>query len=351
MRRSFIDLKIISILIGFLLTGCGQQEIVYQQEFYVFGTLVNISIWGVPETKAQQAMKTVANDFQTMHHNWHAWQPGPLVDLNRAFAAGETTTVAEETKLLPLIEQTKRFYKQSDELFNPAIGYLIALWGFHGDELPTGVIPSPQAIAELVALKPTMEDIEIQGNRVSSRNRAVQLDFGGFAKGYAVDLAIERLQQLGIANAIVNAGGNLKAIGKKGDQPWHIGIRHSSGTGVLASITIDGEESVITSGNYERYHEYQGVRYSHIIDPRTGMSVRGLNSVTIIDRSGALADTASTALSVAGLADWHRIARQLGIKYAMLVDEEGTVYMNPAMADRVHFLAKPLPKMVISAPL
>lgn len=339
--------KIINLLLmGLLMTSCGQQEVVYQQDFYVFGTLVNISIWGVSQNTAQQAMKTVADDFQTMHHQWHAWQPGPLVDLNRAFAAGETVTVAAETRLIPMIEQTQRFYKQTEGLFNPAIGYLIALWGFHGDDLPTGVIPSPAAIAELLALKPTMDDIEIHGNQVSSRNRAVQLDFGGFAKGYAVDLAIERLRQLGVTNAIVNAGGNLKAIGHKGDQPWRIGIRHPSGSGVLASITIAGEESVITSGNYERYHEYQGVRYSHIIDPRNGQSAQGIASVTVINPSGALADTASTALAIAGVSDWQRIAHQLGIKYVMLVDDQGAVYMNPAMADRVQFLVTP-PKTVI----
>jgi len=340
---------IIILLIGLLVTGCSQQ--LYQQQFYVFGTLVGISIWGVSEKQASEAIDTIENDFQIMHHNFHAWKPGALTDLNQAIATGQVWTVTEST-LLPVLEQATHFYRRSDGLFNPAVGQLINLWGFHDDDLSNiRQYPPLEKITELVALAPSMDDIEIQGNQVFSHNRAVQLDFGAFAKGYAADLAIAKLHQLGIHNAIVNAGGNLKATGKKGDNPWLIGIRHPNGKDVLAAVAIRGEESIITSGNYERFREYKGKRYSHIIDPRTGMPVQGFTSVTIIDQNGALADAASTALTVAGLENWHRIAQQLGIKYVMLVDEAGTVYVNPAMAERVQFQPEKKPKIIITESL
>lgn len=337
------------LITGLWIVGCSNQ--LYKREFYVFGTLVGISIWGVPEQQASQAVNAVISNFQTMHNNWHAWNPSPLTNLNQTIAAGQTG-INTDPSLLPLLKQAKNFYRQSEGLFNPAIGQLINLWGFHNDEFPDGPPPLPEKIAELVALKPNMDDISIDANnRISSTNPAVQLDFGAFAKGYAVDLAIEQFRQFGIENAIVNAGGNLKAIGKKGDKPWWIGIRHPSGKGVLAAVAVNHEESIITSGNYERFREYKGVRYSHIIDPRTGMPARGLTSVTVIDSSGALADAASTALMVAGLSDWHRIAKQMGIKYVMLVDEAGTVHVNPAMAKRVQFPAKKQPKIIVTEPL
>jgi len=341
---------IIILLIGFIfIAGC--QKKLYQQEFYVFGTLVGISIWGVPEKKASEAVDGIANDFQRIHRNFHAWNPGALTDLNQAIAAGQVWKVTEPA-LLPVLKQATHFYHQSDGLFNPAIGQLIKLWGFHDEGLSSAhQYPPPEKIAELIALAPSMDDIEIQGDQVSSRNRAVQLDFGAFAKGYAADLAIAKLHQLGIHNAIVNAGGNLKATGKKGENPWLIGIRHPSGEGVLAAVAVRGEESVVTSGNYERFREYKGKRYSHIIDPRNGMPVEGFSSVTVIDPNGALADAASTALTVAGLSDWHRIARQMGIKYVMLVDAAGTVYVNPTMAERVQFQQGKKPKIVVSEPL
>ncbi|MDM8557658.1 FAD:protein FMN transferase [Candidatus Parabeggiatoa sp. HSG14] len=346
--HSFLILTLSFSLLG-LFTGCGSKF--HHQKFYVFGTLVEVSLWGVSEQKASEAINVITQDFQTMHRHWHAWQPSPLTELNQAIAAGEAHTI-QEPSLLLLLKKAKRFYNQSDGLFNPTIGQLIGLWGFHNEDLTSHrSLPSSEKIAELVTLSPGMDDIEIEDNRISSRNPAVQFDFGAFAKGYAVDLAVKKLRELGIQNAIVNAGGNLKAMGKKGDKPWLIGIRHPSGKGVLAAVALNEEESVITSGNYERFFEYEGVRYSHIIDPRKGKPVRGLTSVTVINRSGALADAASTALTVAGLQDWHRIARQMNIKYVMLVDEKGTIYMNPTMEMRVQLPAHEKSKVVISEPL
>lgn len=195
-----------------------------------------------------------------------------------------------------------------------------------------------------------MEDILLEGDILTSTNPAVQLDFGAFAKGYAIDLAIRRLRGFGIENAIVNAGGDLRAIGSKAGQPWRVGVRHPQGGGVLASIEVRGDESVFTSGNYERYREHEGVRYQHILDPRTGMPVEGVTSVTVIHDNGAEADAAATALVVAGPDDWHRVARRLGIKYVMLVDDGGTVYVNPAMRDRLRFQSTPR-HLVVSDPL
>lgn len=339
------------LLSGFGLVGCSQPNSLYEEEFYVFGTLVKVSIWGVPTEPARQAVNTIAQDFQSMHYRWHAWEPGPLVDLNKAIAAGQVWTV-EDDSLLALIQQSQLLAQQSEELFNPAVGQLIKLWGFHRSEFPHhDSLPPSTAIAALVALAPSMADIQLQGNQVWSRNRAVQLDFGAIAKGYAIDLAIEKLQQQGIHNAIVNAGGNLKVIGQKGTQPWRIGIRHPSGQGVLAAISVSGEESVITSGNYERFREHQGKYYSHIMDPRNGMPVQGITSVTVIDPSGTRADAAATALTVAGLSTWQRIAQQMGIKYVMVVDAAATIYMSPAMAKRVQFQTPQPPKVVLSEPL
>lgn len=354
MRMSFFCQRVlVGILLmcqGFL-SGCTEQPTVHQTQLYTFGTLVDISLWDVPETEANHAVELMAKALAQFHHDWHAWQPGPLTALNEAIAAGKTGTVAEETLLLPLLYQAKTFSLKSDHLFNPTIGKLIRLWGFQDDELPTGPPPSAKAIAALVALTPTIVDVTIQDHQITSRNPAVQFDLGAFAKGFAVDWMIEKLQTLDIHNAIVNAGGNLKAMGQKEQQPWRIGIRDPSGEGVLAAINLQGKESVITSGHYERYREYQGVRYSHILDPRTGKPATDFASVTVIDPWGALADAASTALIIAGPQDWYRIARQMDIQYVMLVDKAGVVTMNPAMAKRVEFLSETPPKIVISQPL
>jgi thiamine biosynthesis lipoprotein len=135
----------------------------------------------------------------------------------------------------------------------------------------------------------------------------------------------------------------MTAMGRHDDRPWRVGVRHPQGRGVLAALELHDGESVHTSGNYERYSEHEGVRYGHIIDPRTGYPGREIVSATVIHDDGAVADAAATALVLAGLRDWQRIAAQMGVKLAMLVDADGTVHMPPAMAARVHFTDEPPP--------
>jgi thiamine biosynthesis lipoprotein len=335
LRRCVFVLPALS-LAGMLLSGCSRPPPDFHQSLFIFGTLVDITLHGTAGEQATAAVDAVDADFQRMHREWHAWMPGgELVALNRHIAAGESTTVSDF--LLPLLLQARTLSIQSDGLFNPAIGRLIALWGFHSDEPPPGPPPPVDAIETLLAGKPDMQALLIEGHRVSSDNPLVQLDLGGFAKGYALNHAIARLRSLGVENAIVNAGGDLCVSGRHGDRPWQVGIRHPQGEGVIAALAVANGECVLTSGNYERYREHEHVRYAHILDPRSGWPVRHVASATVIHTDGGVADAAATALTVAGPDDWQRIARGMGLRYVMLVDETGTVYMSPAMAERIRF--------------
>ncbi len=314
----------------------------------VFGTWVDISIADVEPELARRGIADLGAYFQEMHSKWHAWDPGEMTALNQAFAEGRGMAVDES--LRTLIGIGTRLEANSDGLFNPAIGRLIGLWGFHSSERPSKPPPPAETVAALVRAAPSMAQIHIDGATVRSDNPAVQLDLGGFAKGYAVDWAIDHLKSLGVHNAIVNAGGDLRAIGSKSGKPWQIGVRHPQGEGVLATIAVQGDESVFTSGNYVRYNEFEGIRYPHIIDPRTGQPGHGVTSVTVIQHNSAEADAAATALVVAGPSEWHRIAKQMGIRYVLLVDEAGTVHVNPAMLERVHFSGQ-TPTLAVSDPL
>ncbi len=345
-RKQSLRVWIIAVL---MLAGCGESATEYRQSLFVFGTVVDLKLRGVGDAQAREAVQAVEQAFQRMHRDWHAWKPGELSALNRSFALGESRPVSPF--LLPLITHSQRLFEQSEGLFNPAIGRLIALWGFHSDERPSGAPPSPEAIAALVEQAPGMDDLEVSDGQVRSRNPAVALDFGGFAKGYALDIAIDLLHRQGVENAIVNAGGDLCVSGDHGGRPWRVGVRHPQGAGILAATDALDGECLLTSGNYERYREHDGVRYPHIIDPRDGFPVRHIASATVIDRDGGRADAAATALTVAGPGDWYRIARRMQLKYVMLVDEAGTVYMNPAMARRIDFQDGVPEKIVISEPL
>lgn len=349
LRRGLLGaLTVILISIG--LSGCErpQPATKFNETVYTFGTLVEVTLVGADETHARAAYNAILDDFDYMHATWHAWQPSALARINSLLKTGAPFSLAPS--VLPLITLSQPLSTQSEGLFNPAIGQLINLWGFHSDQRDDQQPPpAPAEIAALLESAPGMDDIAIEGLNMRGTNDTLRLDFGGFAKGYAVDVAINHLRELGIENAIVNAGGDLRAIGHHADRPWRVGIRRPRGEGVFASLEIEGDESVFTSGDYERFFEYDGQRYHHIIDPRTGYPANQTRSVTVIHADGATADAAATALFVAGPQDWHRIAKQMGIKYVMLIDKQGQVHMNPAMARRIKLTNQP--EILLSATL
>jgi len=337
------------VLVSILLLSCSSSKTAYYEQFLGFGTLVEVKIWGVDDHTGQQAVSDIIKDFEYLNRAWHAWKPGSLSRVNDLLPSGEKISIGPV--LIPLIKQGRELAERSGNRFNPAIGRLIKLWGFESDDLPKGPPPSPDAIKALLDKNPTMQDLELDGIELSSRNPALRLDFGGFAKGYAVDLSIQHLQQMGINNAIVNAGGDLRAIGSHGNRPWRIGIRNPRGEGVLASVDAQADESIFTSGDYERYYDYQGKRYHHIIDPHSGYPAQGVTSVTVFDHQAGKADAAATAIFVAGVKDWYQVAKQMGVSGVLLVAADGTVYMTPNLKQRVYFDIDPKPNIVFSDPL
>ena len=336
---------IVLILFALLLGACSnpKQEI-YKYSIFSFGTIIELSITGVEKPLADQAAAELETDFGQMHKDWHAWQPSPLVTINEHLAKGETAPVDE--KILLLLIRAKELASLSlindQQTFNPAMGGLLDLWGYHDDGQPSQP-PEKKSIDNYLKQAPDLATLEINEGQVRSDNSAIQFDLGGFAKGYGIDRAIEHLKAMGIENAIVNAGGDLKVIGRRHDRSWRIGIRNPRKAGIMASLDVNDGESVFTSGDYERYFMHEGKRYHHILDPRTGYPASEFISVTIITQdniqditqNAALADAAATALFVAGIKDWEKVADQMGIDKAMVVESNGQIHMTPEMKPRM----------------
>jgi thiamine biosynthesis lipoprotein len=343
-------MKLIPILLiccFFFLSACGSDEPrARQAKFYAFGTEIDISLFGVDEQTANNTVEILEQTFSNVDDTWHAWQPSTLTHINKAIASGQSIAVTED--VAQLINLASSIASDSQHLFNPAAGKLFELWGFHQDNwFESHPPPSQEEINGWLASSPTMEDIHIKNGELASSDPAVKLGFGGFAKGYAVDQAISALQKQGIKNAIVNIGGDLRAIGSHGKRPWVIGIRHPRQDGIIASIALHGDESVFTSGDYERFFLYDGKRYPHIIDPRTGYPADQAMSVTVLHSNASLADAAATALFVAGN-DWPEIAKLMGITHVMLVKPDGQIEMSPQMVDRIQLINNHKPVIIRS---
>jgi thiamine biosynthesis lipoprotein len=330
-------LLVLSLL---LVTGCRPpaQEL-YQQQLFAFGTLIEITVYGAEEDQAQQAIQAVDAMYQRQHRDWHAWQHGLLMDLNQAIAAGKS--VRTDPSIIMLIQLGQGFERSSSGLFNPAIGNLLKLWGFQQDDAAKGPPPSGNDIQHWLDSAPSSLQVHVDGELVRSSNPAVSLDFGGFAKGYSVGKAVKLLQQRGIENLIVNAGGDLCVRGKRGDRPWRIGIRQPDASEILASIEMTGPGCIFTSGSYERFFDYNGQRYHHILDPRSGYPADKTTSVTVVAQDPTLADAAATALFVAGPDNWKEVASLMDIQDVILIDELDVARLTPALAERVHFEQQP----------
>lgn len=334
------------LLIVGLLQACDRTPELTQHRLAAFGTEVTITVRAEADTA--EALAEIDREFRNMHRRWHAWEPGMLGDINRAIAAGREITLEPDT--IAIIQRARLLETASGGLFNPAIGRLLSRWGFHASTLPQGPPPPPAAIAELVDQAPSMTDLEFGPETLSSRNPAVQLDFGAYIKGVAIERALGIAKTAGIEHIIVNAGGDLGVLGRRGNRPWRAAVQHPDGKGghFLAGLDVHDGEFVFTSGNYRRYRQAEGIRHGHIIDPRDGYPADQVGSVTVIDVDGGRADAAATALAVAKPGEWRRAAGDLGIEYVLRVDADGTIRVTPAMAERVHWQEEPQALEVVS---
>ena len=292
-------------------------------------------MYGAPEAQAHQAAAAVLARFDALHRKLHAWQPSTLTQINTAFALGKKTAI--DAELAALMTDATALSVQSEHVFNPAIGGLIALWGFQSDT-PRNTLPDAVSIAKWRDAAPRMSDIHIANGRVWSDNPAVQLDLGGYAKGYALDEAVSIMKAHGINNALVNIGGNLIALGRHGKKPWRIGVQHPRQPGMLATLDLHDGEALGTSGDYQRYFEVGGKRYNHLLDPRTGYPATEMQTVTVLV-SGAHAGTRSDVLSkplfIGGPAQLAQNAARLGVKAYLAVDATGRKHISPTLAARL----------------
>jgi FAD:protein FMN transferase len=320
-----------------LLAGCGRPEpgTETRHRFMAMGTLVDVTLFGTPPAAAEQAAREVEAMFHALHEAWNPWGEGELGRLNEALARGQPAAPGED--LWQLLEEAAALSEASTGLFDPTLGPLVLLWGFASEENRPSAPPSAEDIAARLSRRVALGTLLRPDGRVAGPP-GVQLDLGAFLKGVAVDRAIELLRAQGIEHAIVNAGGDLRAIGRRGERPWRVGIRAARDpAGVAAAIEIANDEAVFTSGDYERYFEYQGRRYHHVLDPRSGYPSQGIASVTVLGPDAGRADAGATALMVAGPEDWPAMAAALGLEAVLVILEDGRAELTPAMQPRLRF--------------
>lgn len=325
-----------SLLCAWFAIGCtapdaGPQSV--HERLYAMGTWVDVTFESAATDTGGAALADVEQMLRAFERDYYPWTPGALATLNAALAAGGPVEV--DAALLALLRRAQEIARASDGYFDPGIGALVELWGFNST-LAEERSPPPAAAIEAARAAGGIAALEIDATQVRSRSQGLEIDLGGIAKGAAIERAVTILESHGVHNALVNAGGDLLAIGRApGARAWRVGIRHSRDDGTIGTIDLGEHEAAFTSGDYERYYERDGQRLHHLLDPTTGRPATHTQALTVLADDPVLADAAATALFVAGPEHWRDIADRLGIDAVLRVDADGTIEMTPAMAARV----------------
>ena len=163
------------------------------------------------------------------------------------------------------------------------------------------------------------------------------LDLGGIAKGAILEQFVGILSAAGVLNAIIDIGGDLTVMGHMKGRTARIGVRAPRSEDVLGWIEVLDGETVMTSGDYERFFEHDGIRYQHVLDPRSGYPVQETISASVVHRDPVLADAAATALLVAGPGEFEQLCELLGLEEALIVSASGDLRLTPAMEKRLNW--------------
>ncbi len=240
------------------------------------------------------------SSLRVLHHvdsimsNWT--QTSDVARINRK-AGIQTCKVHPE--VAAVLDVAQQIADQSDGAFDITIEPLVRLWGFLGS---TPRIPVQNEIDSV--LRNVGRDKILFNSRDESiefLHEGVQIDLGGIAKGYGVDRVAQLLKRSGAGDALIDLSGNMVALGDAAGHPgWAVGIRDPSGKVSWLARLVLHNEAVATSGDYEQFVDSDGKRYGHILDPRTGWSVRSLSSVTVVCSRAIVADAWATAFFVMG---------------------------------------------------
>jgi thiamine biosynthesis lipoprotein len=291
----------------------------------IMGTTIHVEVWHENVETAEQAAEMVLQTMEEVNQSMSPYIESSELSLVNREAASKVIPISAE--LFSVIDQSLEYSGKTFGAFDitfASVGYLY--------DYRESVRPNQAQLDGLLA-GVSFQHIELNKSdrTIHFKRKGVRIDLGGIAKGYAVDLAIERAKKLSIEHISVTAGGDTRILGDRLGRPWIIGIRHPMNKEkVIAKMPLV-DEALSTSGDYERYFDEDGVRYHHIIDPKTGDSARSVRSVTILGPKAIDTDALSTSVFVMGPIKGLQLLESLQGIEGIIVDKEGNLLFSSGL--------------------
>lgn len=285
--------------------------------FQALGGTNEVQLFASSEAEARRVFEEVVQEVRRIEVTFSRFRADSIVSRINAAAGGEALEVDSETNMLLQVADT--LFRISGGLFDITSGALQRVWNFRSPELPT------QAAIDAALALVGWQRVEWASGRVRLPVVGMQIDFGGFGKEYAVDRAAAVCLAAGMRSGLVNFGGDVRILGPRPDgSPWRVGIRHPRLRGQVLRQCQLSSGALATSGDYERFKEVDGLRYCHIIHPKTGAPVRELQSVSVFAESCLVAGALSTIAMLSGKVEAAHLLRARGFS-GLLVDALGVV--------------------------
>ena len=290
------------------LSSCERQPKKYAAHtFDYFDTITSITGYAKNEEEFSAVCADIFRMLEEYHRLYTVYERYEGMENLRTvneLSDGTHRTVKVDARIIDLLIYAKEMYEKTDGRTNVAMGSVLSVWHEYrerGMKDPKNASLPPYDLLENASLHTDIDRMEIdrENGTVTLTDPAMRLDAGAIAKGYAVEMIAKALEEKNIVGYLLNVGGNVRAVGAKPDgSPWTVGIENPdiNASDPYAAYLRLSDESVVTSGSYQRYYNVDGKRYHHIIDPETLFPAQGYLSVSVVCKSSAMGDALSTAL-------------------------------------------------------
>ena len=281
------------IILPIIFLSCGKDDKeIYkvQEDKFLFGTYINITVYDKDENLAKKAIESAFNEIERLDNKYNSKVEGSLIDnLNK----GKVKFIELDDEGLYIFKTVKDVYALSSGTYDVTIGPLLEVWNFNDKERTD--LPTKEELQKAME-RIDFSKVILDGNKMYYDLAGLEIDTGSFLKGYAVESAKKKMLDMGITSAFISSVSSIQTINTKpGNKDWRIGVENPQNPKDLLGIVELNNEGMGVSGDYQTYIDIAGKRYHHILDKNTGYPVVGKKMVVVISDNAFLCDVYSTA--------------------------------------------------------